>query len=58
MGLIGENCTQCVAAAEAEDGGGLVGSWWRGWARVSNLIQMVDRIIQYLRFRRAMILVT
>lgn len=35
MGLIGENCSQCTAAAEAEDGGGLAGSWWRGWARVS-----------------------
>ncbi|KAJ2929765.1 hypothetical protein H1R20_g7317, partial [Candolleomyces eurysporus] len=32
MGLIGENCAKCVAAAEAEDGGGLAGSWWRGWA--------------------------
>ncbi|KAJ2919178.1 hypothetical protein MD484_g1195, partial [Candolleomyces efflorescens] len=30
MGLIGENCAKCVAAAEAEDGGGLAGSWWRG----------------------------
>jgi high-affinity nickel-transport protein len=34
MGLIGENCSSCRAAAEAEDGGGLAGSWWRGWARV------------------------
>lgn len=25
-----------VAAAESEDGGGLAGSWWRGWANVSS----------------------
>ncbi|KAJ3571517.1 hypothetical protein NP233_g3699 [Leucocoprinus birnbaumii] len=37
MGLIGDNCSQCMAAAEAPDGGGLAGSWWRGWAKVSNL---------------------
>ena len=34
MGLIGERCSQCAAAANAEDGGGLAGSWWRAWARV------------------------
>ena len=34
MGLIGENCTQCQDAANADDGGGLTGSWWRGWANV------------------------
>jgi len=34
MGLIGERCAQCAAAANAEDGGGLAGSWWRAWARV------------------------
>ncbi|KAF8895338.1 high-affinity nickel-transport protein-domain-containing protein [Infundibulicybe gibba] len=33
MGLIGEQCGKCVAAAEAEDGGGLAGRWWRGWAK-------------------------
>ncbi|KAF5348543.1 hypothetical protein D9756_009585 [Leucocoprinus leucothites] len=32
MGLIGDHCSQCIAAAEAEDGGGLAGAWWRGWA--------------------------
>ncbi|TEB29128.1 NicO-domain-containing protein [Coprinellus micaceus] len=32
MGLIGENCRKCIEAAEAEDGGGLAGRWWRGWA--------------------------
>ncbi|KAL1411225.1 hypothetical protein Q8F55_002176 [Vanrija albida] len=36
MGLIGENCTQCREAAEAEDGGGLAGSWWRAWARAND----------------------
>ncbi|KAL7413711.1 high-affinity nickel-transport protein-domain-containing protein [Mrakia frigida] len=34
MGLIGENCSACVAAAESEDGG-LAGSWWRGWANAN-----------------------
>ena len=34
MGLIGENCRSCRSAAEAQDGGGLAGSWWRGWAKV------------------------
>lgn len=44
ISLIGENCSRCVAAAEAEDGGGLAGSWWRGWANVRllsfNLLEM------------------
>jgi len=31
MSLVGEQCSRCVAAAQAEDGGGLAGSWWRGW---------------------------
>ena len=35
MGLIGDNCTPCQNAAGAEDGGGLAGRWWRGWANVS-----------------------
>lgn len=34
MGLIGERCSQCAAAANAKDGGSLAGSWWRAWARV------------------------
>ncbi|KAF9565754.1 NicO-domain-containing protein [Agrocybe pediades] len=38
MGLIGEQCGSCVAAAEADDGhgGGLAGSWWRGWANAND----------------------
>ncbi|KAG5652879.1 hypothetical protein H0H81_003242 [Sphagnurus paluster] len=36
MGLIGDQCRQCRDAAEAEDGGGLAGSWWRGWARAGD----------------------
>ncbi|KAF8631407.1 hypothetical protein AX15_002415 [Amanita polypyramis BW_CC] len=36
MSLIGERCSQCAAAANAEDGGGLAGSWWRGWARAND----------------------
>lgn len=35
MGLIGEHCTKCTEAAEDPNGGGLAGSWWRGWAKVS-----------------------
>jgi nickel/cobalt transporter (NiCoT) family protein len=34
MGLIGDNCKSCQEAADADDGGGLAGSWWRAWARV------------------------
>jgi len=36
MGLIGEQCSQCAAAAGAENGGGLAGSWWRAWARAND----------------------
>jgi high-affinity nickel-transport protein len=35
MGLVGDNCTQCKKAAEAPDGGGIAGRWWRGWARAN-----------------------
>ncbi|KAI0802053.1 high-affinity nickel-transport protein-domain-containing protein [Irpex lacteus] len=37
MGLIGDNCTPCQNAANASDGGGLAGSWWRGWGRANDL---------------------
>ncbi|KAH8104710.1 NicO-domain-containing protein [Cristinia sonorae] len=36
MGLIGDNCAPCQEAAEAEDGGGLAGRWWRGWAKAND----------------------
>ncbi|KAJ7695647.1 high-affinity nickel-transport protein-domain-containing protein [Mycena rosella] len=36
MGLIGEQCAQCKQAASAADGGGLAGSWWRGWAKAND----------------------
>ncbi|KAI0352650.1 NicO-domain-containing protein [Trametes cingulata] len=36
MGLIGDNCTSCQKAANAEDGGGLAGRWWRGWASAND----------------------
>ncbi|KAF9468489.1 high-affinity nickel-transport protein-domain-containing protein, partial [Collybia nuda] len=36
MGLIGDNCAKCIAAAGARDGGGLAGSWWRGWGRAND----------------------
>ncbi|KAI0770516.1 high-affinity nickel-transport protein-domain-containing protein [Fomes fomentarius] len=36
MGLVGDHCTQCQAAANAEDGGGLAGRWWRGWANAND----------------------
>jgi len=38
MGLIGENCKSCRESAEAEDGGGLGGSWWRAWETVSQAV--------------------
>ncbi|KAJ3918525.1 NicO-domain-containing protein [Lentinula edodes] len=38
MALIGNNCTPCQTAAQAEDGGGLAGSWWRGWNVANNHI--------------------
>ncbi|CAE6458500.1 unnamed protein product [Rhizoctonia solani] len=37
MGLIGENCSSCREAAEDPNGGGLAGSWWRGWARANDM---------------------
>ncbi|KAI1793273.1 NicO-domain-containing protein [Ganoderma leucocontextum] len=36
MGLIGEQCTACQNAANAPDGGGLAGRWWRGWASAND----------------------
>ncbi|KAJ7073222.1 NicO-domain-containing protein [Mycena belliarum] len=36
MGLIGEQCARCQAAANAPDGGGLAGKWWRGWANAND----------------------
>ncbi|VDB86883.1 unnamed protein product [Peniophora sp. CBMAI 1063] len=36
MGLIGDNCDSCTHAAEAEDGGGLAGRWWRFWGVVND----------------------
>lgn len=42
--MIGENCQRCSDAAEAEDGGGFAGAWWRFWAKVSlNWIKVVWR---------------
>lgn len=46
MGLIGDNCTACQEAAEDPNGGGLAGSWWRAWARVSLVkknLQLIHR---------------
>jgi len=40
MALIGENCSSCKKAAEAEDGGGLAGRWWRGWAQVRRFLHL------------------
>jgi high-affinity nickel-transport protein len=38
VALIGEHCSRCRAAAEADNGrgGGLAGRWWRGWANAAN----------------------
>lgn len=35
MGLVGDNCRCCEDAAEAQDGGGFAGKWWRGWVKVN-----------------------
>ena len=32
MGLIGDECMKCRAAAESDRG--LAGNWWRFWAKV------------------------
>ncbi|KAF8500611.1 high-affinity nickel-transport protein-domain-containing protein [Gautieria morchelliformis] len=36
MGLIGAQCRPCIEAANAENGGGLAGRWWRGWAKAND----------------------
>ena len=36
MGLIGEQCVTCSAAAE--NGKGLAGGWWRFWAEVISVV--------------------
>jgi len=36
MGLIGDQCARCREAANASDGGGLAGKWWRGWANAND----------------------
>ncbi|KAF8586584.1 NicO-domain-containing protein [Ramaria rubella] len=36
MGLIGQECGSCQRAANSEDGGGLAGSWWRGWEKAND----------------------
>ncbi|KAJ7505996.1 NicO-domain-containing protein [Mycena galericulata] len=36
MGLVGDQCTPCREAANATDGGGLAGKWWRGWAHAND----------------------
>lgn len=52
MGLIGEQCSQCAAAADAENGGGLAGSWWRAWARVSFPRWFVNNLNNLLPLRQ------
>ncbi|CUA68786.1 Hydrogenase nickel incorporation protein HupN [Bradyrhizobium diazoefficiens USDA 110] [Rhizoctonia solani] len=45
MGLIGENCSPCREAAEDPNGGGLAGSWWRGWARANDMSGFIGAAI-------------
>ncbi|KIK57282.1 hypothetical protein GYMLUDRAFT_204164 [Collybiopsis luxurians FD-317 M1] len=45
IALIGDNCTPCQNAANAEGGGGLAGRWWRGWARASDNIGYIGAAI-------------
>jgi high-affinity nickel-transport protein len=42
MSLIGETCQSCREAAEAEDGGGVEGAWWRAWAFVSDIAGVAE----------------
>jgi len=41
MGLIADNCKPCKDAADAEDGGGLAGSWWRFWDNANDAIGFI-----------------
>jgi len=36
MGLIGQYCGECSAAASAPDGGGFAGKWWRAWGKAND----------------------
>ncbi|KAG6335565.1 hypothetical protein ID866_3528, partial [Astraeus odoratus] len=36
MGLIGQECGSCQAAASDPDGGGLAGNWWRAWQQAND----------------------
>ena len=41
MGLIGDNCKRCRESAEADDGGGLAGKWWRAWANANDHFELI-----------------
>ena len=58
LALVGERCSQCAAAANAEDGGGLAGSWWRAWANVRKLTSPRSTVPHKLLLRRTIILGT
>ncbi|KAJ7259538.1 high-affinity nickel-transport protein-domain-containing protein [Mycena haematopus] len=45
VSLIGDQCTQCQAAANAPDGGGLAGRWWRGWANANDNLGYIGAAI-------------
>jgi len=45
IALIGDNCTPCQKAANAEDGGGLAGRWWRAWNVANNNIGYIGAAI-------------
>ncbi|KAF9067737.1 high-affinity nickel-transport protein-domain-containing protein [Rhodocollybia butyracea] len=45
MSLIGSNCRSCQNAANAEDGGGLAGRWWRGWSVANDNIGYIGAAI-------------
>ncbi|KAE9392833.1 NicO-domain-containing protein [Gymnopus androsaceus JB14] len=45
IALIGDNCTPCQNAANADNGGGLAGRWWRAWDVANNNIGYIGAAI-------------
>jgi hypothetical protein len=43
MGLIGDKCVTCSAAAKNDKG--LAGGWWRFWAKVRDLHVLTEHVL-------------
>lgn len=50
MSLVGEQCKECQQAVNRADGGGLAGSWWRGWANVGININLYNPILAFSQY--------